>query len=144
MLTEDRQHHSRRTTTITAGMSPSETDVSLYIERSWPVINSTVRHDALFESSKDILALVFPHWKRQDIDLHQCKDGITNKRKQVVQVHEHVWVVLKCTNLATSQVVLVRAFGTRSEIVIDRKRELLVRPESTYSDPIELFSFVTK
>ncbi len=35
-------------------------------------------------------------------------------------------VVMKCKNLATGQVVLIRAYGKNSELMIDRQAELLV------------------
>lgn len=33
---------------------------------------------------------------------------------------------MKCKNLATGQVVLIRAYGKKSEIIIDRQAELIV------------------
>ena len=37
---------------------------------------------------------------------------------------------MKCKNLATGQVVLIRAYGKNSELIIDRQAELLVSSES--------------
>lgn len=41
-------------------------------------------------------------------------------------------VVMKCTNVNTSEVILIRAYGKKSELIIDRVSELavLARPPS--------------
>lgn len=33
---------------------------------------------------------------------------------------------MKCKNLATGQVILIRAYGIKSELIIDRQAELIV------------------
>ena len=35
---------------------------------------------------------------------------------------------MKCKNMTTGKVVLIRAYGKKSELLIDRQAELLVRP----------------
>ena len=35
---------------------------------------------------------------------------------------------MKCKNVTTGQVVLIRAYGKKSELLIDRQSELLVSP----------------
>lgn len=48
---------------------------------------------------------------------------------------------MKCKNLATGQVVLIRAYGKNSELIIDRQAELLVSVHSVYNEYNPLFIF---
>ena len=80
-------------------------------------VSFTVDHDDFEQSTLKLLRLVFPEWfiteDSKHLKLAQCTDGITNK-------------LMKCKNLATGQVVLIRAYGKSSELIIDRQAELLV------------------
>ncbi|KAI8914290.1 kinase-like domain-containing protein [Gorgonomyces haynaldii] len=71
-----------------------------------PHVDITISGDLLGGSAK-VLELLFG-WK--DVVLNQCTDGITNKLVQA-----------KCG----SQTVLVRIYGKKSEILIDRNQELV-------------------
>lgn len=80
-----------------------------WLQDSTPSLDLIVRHDHLFEDCLSVLSLLFPQ-ATAEWDLSQCKDGITNK-------------LVKCTG--SSLTVLVRAYGKKSELIIDRQRELL-------------------
>ncbi|KAJ2009882.1 hypothetical protein GGI04_000091 [Coemansia thaxteri] len=71
-----------------------------------------VRHGLLFDDSRALLARVFPEWSSDELQLTQCKDGITNK-------------LIQCTNKRTKATVLIRAYGKRTEVIIDRNQELI-------------------
>ncbi|KAJ1670554.1 hypothetical protein GGF38_001444 [Coemansia sp. RSA 25] len=78
-----------------------------------PLFTFEVRHDSLFEDSHALLALVFPEWSGDELALTQCKDGITNK-------------LMQCTNKRVGKTVLIRAYGKRTEVIIDRNQELIL------------------
>ncbi|OBZ89825.1 Ethanolamine kinase 2 [Choanephora cucurbitarum] len=77
-----------------------------------PYYDLEVSSGALFEGAFRVVSKVFPSWKYQDIKFVQCKDGITN---QLVRV----------TYQPTDFSVLVRAYGKGSELIIDRKQEVM-------------------
>ncbi|KAI9492724.1 kinase-like domain-containing protein [Zychaea mexicana] len=77
-----------------------------------PYIDYEVSSGELFAGAFKIVSTVFPSWDEHDIKFVQCKDGITN---QLVRV----------THRPTDFSVLVRAFGRKSEILIDRKQEII-------------------
>ncbi|KAI8320171.1 kinase-like protein [Martensiomyces pterosporus] len=77
-----------------------------------PYIAFEVRHDSLFEDSKELLVKAFPDWRDDELTLKQCKDGITNK-------------LIQCTNKQTGLTVLIRAYGKHTEVIIDRDQELI-------------------
>ncbi|KAI9486588.1 MAG: kinase-like domain-containing protein [Benjaminiella poitrasii] len=77
-----------------------------------PYFDIEVVNGALFEGAFKVVSRVFPTWKYEDIQFVQCKDGITN---QLVRV----------TYKPMDFSVLVRAYGKGSELIIDRKQEIL-------------------
>ncbi|KAG2209168.1 hypothetical protein INT47_005460 [Mucor saturninus] len=77
-----------------------------------PYFDMEVPHASLFEGAYKVVSCVFPEWNYKDIKFVQCKDGITN---QLVRV----------TYTPTDFSVLVRAYGKGSELIIDRKQEVL-------------------
>ncbi|KAI8149143.1 kinase-like domain-containing protein [Fennellomyces sp. T-0311] len=77
-----------------------------------PFIDFEVSSAELFEGAYKIISTVFPSWKKEDIKFVQCKDGITNQ-------------LVRATYQPTDFSVLVRAFGRKSEILIDRKQEII-------------------
>ncbi|KAJ2908937.1 hypothetical protein GGI21_002385 [Coemansia aciculifera] len=79
---------------------------------SIPLFTFEVRHDSLFDDSRALLAQVFPEWDGDEVALTQCKDGITNK-------------LMQCTNKRLGKTVLIRAYGKRTEVIIDRNQELI-------------------
>ncbi|GAN06328.1 choline/ethanolamine kinase [Mucor ambiguus] len=98
---------------------PSHDDSSLSVEESLnrliestPYFDIEVSNGALFEGAFKVVSCVFPNWQYEDIQFVQCKDGITN---QLVRV----------TYKPTDFSVLVRAYGKGSELIIDRKQEVV-------------------
>lgn len=53
----------------------------LEVEENYPIIDFVVSHSNLMEDSKEIMKRVFPQWQFDKMVFTQCKDGITNKRK---------------------------------------------------------------
>ncbi|KAI8997208.1 kinase-like domain-containing protein [Pilobolus umbonatus] len=76
-----------------------------------PYYDIEVSNNALFEGAFRVVSSVFP-WKKEDIKFTQCKDGITNQ-------------LVKVTYKPTDFSVLIRAYGKGSELIIDRKQEVL-------------------
>ncbi|KAJ2159538.1 hypothetical protein GGF46_002947 [Coemansia sp. RSA 552] len=76
-----------------------------------PFLAFEVRHELLLDDARALLTRVFPDWNSEDIELKQCKDGITNK-------------LVQCTNAQANLTVLIRAYGKHTEVIIDRTREL--------------------
>lgn len=54
----------------------------------------------------------FPHWAPEDLILYQCKDGITNK-------------LVRVTHEPSGEILLIRAYGHKSEAIIDRHQEMI-------------------
>ncbi|KAJ2633841.1 hypothetical protein H4R22_000116 [Coemansia sp. RSA 1290] len=77
-----------------------------------PFIEFSVRRSHLLEDSKQLLLKVFPDWKDDELAFKECKDGITNN-------------LVQCTNQRTRLTVLVRAYGSHTEVIIDRNQELV-------------------
>ena len=98
------------------GSSPrTYAEIKAFLQDSLVKIPEPVSHSDLLESSKAMIGRVFPDWKPEELSFFQCKDGITNK-------------LMRCTWTRgnASLVVLIRAYGKKSEIIIDRERELIV------------------
>ncbi|KAI8987582.1 kinase-like domain-containing protein [Mycotypha africana] len=100
-------------------IGPADTPSTLAEEESLkqliettPFFDVEISKDALFDGAFKVVSCVFPHWKYEDIQFFQCKDGITN---QLVRV----------TYMPTAFSVLVRAYGKGSERLIDRKQEII-------------------
>ncbi|KAJ1925674.1 hypothetical protein IWQ60_004415 [Tieghemiomyces parasiticus] len=75
------------------------------------VLPLTVSHQNLLADAQAAVLKLFPEWQAEDLDLFQCKDGITNK-------------LVRCTNRKTNLAVLIRAYGKNSELLIDRNQEV--------------------
>ncbi|KAI9261681.1 kinase-like domain-containing protein [Phascolomyces articulosus] len=90
---------------------PVDETLDQLIEQT-PFIDFEVSSKELFAGAYKIVSTVFPSWKEQDIKFVQCKDGITN---QLVRV----------THRPSDFSVLIRAFGRKSEILIDRRQEII-------------------
>ncbi|KAG2181450.1 hypothetical protein INT44_008263 [Umbelopsis vinacea] len=90
----------------------SQSDSLDYLIHSYPYLDLEVTSDNLFEGAWNVVSSVFPIWKRNNVKFTQCKDGITNQLVRVVHTLDNVSV-------------LVRAYGKGSEIIIDRKQELI-------------------
>lgn len=104
----------------------SKIDLETFVEHQVPRYNYTVPHESLIESCRELLSLIFPKWTTNDaIEVTECKEGITNKRKTSVGLLLVV-VVVKCENRTVGMTVLVRAYGKKSELIIDRLAELEV------------------
>lgn len=63
-------------------------DYSAMIMENVAYFEYTIRHDHLNEDCLHLLTLVFPEWAvdKGQLDLVQCKDGITNKCKSSLPV----------------------------------------------------------
>ncbi|KAH8551020.1 kinase-like domain-containing protein [Umbelopsis sp. PMI_123] len=83
-----------------------------YLIHSYPYLDLEVTSDNLFDGAWNVVSSVFPIWKRNNVKFIQCKDGITNQLVRVVHTLDNVSV-------------LVRAYGKGSELIIDRKQELM-------------------
>ncbi|CEP16577.1 hypothetical protein [Parasitella parasitica] len=79
---------------------------------STPYFDIEVSNGTLFADALRVVSCVFPNWQDEDIEFFQCKDGITN---QLVRV----------TYKPSDFSVLVRAYGKGSELIIDRKQEVV-------------------
>ncbi|KAI9322602.1 kinase-like domain-containing protein [Dichotomocladium elegans] len=77
-----------------------------------PFIDLEVSGANLFDGAFSVVSAIFTSWQRKDVKLVQCKDGITNQLVRVIHI-------------PTDFSVLVRAFGRDSEIIIDRKQEII-------------------
>lgn len=108
-------------------------ELESFINATVPFIDGIVDHAELEASAYSMLERVFPEWNIPDeVEMVQCKDGITNKC--IFHVHGDislmiyfVFVVLKCKNVKTGMTVLLRAYGKKSELIIDRPQEMVVR-----------------
>ncbi|GBC01839.1 hypothetical protein RclHR1_04350015 [Rhizophagus clarus] len=85
--------------------------IETYIQSNVKTINYFVVPSNLFECALDVTLNLFSAWKKEDLELEQCKDGITNK-------------LIKCTNRPLNFSILIRTYGNKSEILIDRKQEI--------------------
>eukprot|EP00047_Mylnosiga_fluctuans_P005415 m.240362 g.240362 ORF g.240362 m.240362 type:complete len:344 (-) comp13654_c0_seq1:116-1147(-) len=66
--------------------------------------------DSLQDHATDLVLAAIPDWKREDVTVTKCTEGITN-------------VILKFTH-TSGDVRLVRIYGLKTENIIDRAREL--------------------
>ncbi|KAG0319589.1 Ethanolamine kinase [Podila horticola] len=90
----------------------NEAQMDDFINESIPTLDMVVHHDDLFNGAEAVMTALFPEWDRKDISYVQFKDGITNK-------------LICCTHNPTGTQVLVRAYGKKSEVIIDRKQEIM-------------------
>jgi ethanolamine kinase len=72
----------------------------------------TISHDNLFEDAMKVLKHFFTAWHESEVQLDQCKDGITNK-------------LVLATHGPSGEKVLIRSYGRRSEVIIDRNQEII-------------------
>ncbi|KAG0039641.1 Ethanolamine kinase 1 [Gryganskiella cystojenkinii] len=93
-------------------IKPTETQMDEYIHNAVPTLDLTVHHDDLFNGAATVIKELFPDWSTEDISYIQFKDGITNK-------------LICCTHKPSTTQVLVRAYGKKSEVIIDRKQEIM-------------------
>ncbi|KAK9764191.1 hypothetical protein K7432_008508 [Basidiobolus ranarum] len=82
-----------------------------FIDHEVPNLDYIVHHDTLIPSALKVVLTVFPEWKESELTFTQCKDGITNK-------------LVRCKH-SDGQSVLIRAYGKKSEVLIDRRQELI-------------------
>ncbi|KAI1317593.1 Ethanolamine kinase 1 [Mortierella claussenii] len=90
----------------------TEAQMDEYIHNAVPTLDLTVYHDDLFNGAATVMKSLFPEWNTDDISYVQFKDGITNK-------------LICCTHNPTGTQVLVRAYGKKSEVIIDRRQEIM-------------------
>ncbi|KAG5456258.1 MAG: Choline/ethanolamine kinase-domain-containing protein, partial [Olpidium bornovanus] len=126
----------------------SSSEVESAIRDEIPMLDTVVHHDRLFEGAARIVLDLFPEWEEGGLHMvqvrptgsrvcgrgyrlltvadgsraptvlvprRQCKDGITNK-------------LVKVTHSGPNnrpEVVLVRAYGKKSEVLIDRHQEIV-------------------
>ncbi|KAJ1783333.1 hypothetical protein LPJ59_006609, partial [Coemansia sp. RSA 2399] len=77
-----------------------------------PHVATAVSDSALFGDARALLLQVFHTWADDDINLKECKEGITNK-------------LVMCINRTRDMTVLIRAYGKNTDFIIDRNSELL-------------------
>ncbi len=97
-------------------------EVAAYIAEAVPLVDFVVRHATFRQSCAELLRLVLPTWfstssealggDGQEVEYVECKDGITNK-------------LMRCTHVATRTSILIRAYGKKSELIINRGAELV-------------------
>jgi ethanolamine kinase len=92
---------------------PTVASVEAYLKEHVHTLDLTVRHEHLFEDATIVVLKVFPQWSAKELTLTQCRDGITNK-------------LVRCKHEPTGMNVLIRAYGRKSETIIDREREITV------------------
>ncbi|TPX66863.1 hypothetical protein SpCBS45565_g04229 [Spizellomyces sp. 'palustris'] len=72
-----------------------------------------IDHDNLLEGVATVIAHFFPAWiVSRDVKFIQCTAGITNK-------------LVRCLHQPTGESALVRCYGKGSDILIDRRQEML-------------------
>ncbi|KAF9166629.1 Ethanolamine kinase [Actinomortierella ambigua] len=90
----------------------SEQRMTEYIDEVVANLDLVVSHDDLFNGSEAVVLSLFPDWQTEDVSYVQFKDGITNK-------------LICCTHGPSDTKILVRAYGKKSEVIIDRKQEIM-------------------
>ena len=88
-----------------------EQELQHNLETEIPRFNFEIRKTHLMADSVELVLKLNKNWKRDKIVCKELCDGITNKL--VLLEHD-------------DQAVLIRTYGHNSNILIDRKRELLV------------------
>lgn len=77
-----------------------------------PMLLKEIRQDHLIQDSGDIISYFFSY-KKEDVKLSQCTNGITNK-------------LVKAVHQPSGHKILVRTYGRGSGLLIDRQQELTV------------------
>ncbi|CAG8648629.1 10586_t:CDS:2 [Cetraspora pellucida] len=85
-------------------------EVNNFCYKDIKFIDHTVVIANLLESSGEVALKLFESWKKEDLELVQFKSGITNK-------------LVKCTNKHFQVTVLIRTYGKKSDVIIDRVME---------------------
>ncbi|CAJ0905511.1 13773_t:CDS:2, partial [Entrophospora sp. SA101] len=83
-----------------------------YVKENFVYIDYKVSSSNLIEDSNYVTLKLFPTWDQKTLEYVQCKDGITNK-------------LVKCYNKSLNISLLIRAYGNKSEVLIDRNQEIL-------------------
>ncbi|XP_017787130.1 PREDICTED: ethanolamine kinase [Nicrophorus vespilloides] len=73
-------------------------------------IDITISEDDIFNGARQILNVIRPTWRPEQIKYKMLTDGITNK-------------LVKCSLSDTSDAVLVRVYGNKTDLLIDRTAE---------------------
>jgi ethanolamine kinase len=74
-------------------------------------VSMEISHDDLLQDTKKLIEQVFPDWKHEQLEIQQFQEGITNK-------------LLRCQCKGAEDIILVKVYGKKTEILIDREREL--------------------
>lgn len=79
------QNHHHYSSPSLSQVSNIESTTLDYINHSLPLLDLCIDENDLFQSARDLLHQIFPHWKPpQHIQIEQCTDGITNKRNKFI------------------------------------------------------------
>ena len=70
-----------------------------------------IDHENLLAGAKLVIEHIFPEWNTKTVDIKQFDQGITNK-------------LLQCRCKETEDTILVRVYGKKSEILINREQEM--------------------
>lgn len=130
---------SRMAMDVTRGAAPFSTlaQMEQYLEREVPCIAYTAASSDLFADSLEVVRELFG-WESAEVQLEQCKDGITNKLVRAkwvptskVEAGSSSSPTVALRGCAKAQLrpgasVLIRIYGKKSEVLIDRRTELLV------------------
>ncbi|ELR18109.1 phosphotransferase enzyme domain containing protein [Acanthamoeba castellanii str. Neff] len=91
-----------------------------WIQQRYPVLDITIEGD-LEAGAAEVFTHFFPKWDRSKMHLHQFTDGITNKLYKVVAQLEET---PRGEDSPPEKTALVRIYGERTEVMIDRESEL--------------------
>ncbi|XP_063706874.1 ethanolamine kinase [Culicoides brevitarsis] len=96
-------------------------------------VNLTIDENHVIEGARDVLKVIRPQWNSNDIKFKLFTDGITNKLVGCFHDAEHhngsnsspeAFVKAnKFNNNKISDVVLIRIYGNKTDLLIDRKAE---------------------
>ncbi|KAJ3228225.1 hypothetical protein HK099_005235 [Clydaea vesicula] len=92
----------------------TKNDIDTYIDNI-KFLNTEIDFENLFEDSKNVCLTLFPELKITNIQLVECKDGITNKLIKFISSAEN----------RDDIILLIRTYGKKSEVLIDRHQELV-------------------
>lgn len=97
-------------------------ELTQYIETTYPILNYTIEPDDLEGGAAAVFHHFFPNWDASKMHLKQFTDGLTNKLYKVVAVVDDT--PRSGPEALRQKTALVRIYGAKTEIMIDRVQEL--------------------
>jgi len=98
-----------------------EQELQEYITQTYPVLDYTVDTEDMTSGAQYVLSVFLPHWDLSKLHLNQFTDGLTNKLYKVVGNVETT--PKEGQQKRKEKAALVRIYGKKTEILIDRERE---------------------